>query len=85
MSKFLEVATAYVTCLRQNVGTVNSNQTAQLIDDNLMEIAVNCEEDLIKAAETLGKYSAAITGQAAIYENSYQKTMSEPMPKSLTK
>jgi len=84
-AKYKEVATAYVTWLRQNVGTVNSNQTAQLIDDNLMEIAVSCEEDLIKAAETLGKYSAAITGQAAIYENSYQKTMSEPMPKSLTK
>ena len=84
-AKYKEVATAYVTWLRQNVGTVNSNQTAQLIDDNLMEIAVSCEEDLIKAAETLGKYSAAITSQAAIYENSYQKTMSEPMPKSLTK
>jgi len=84
-AKYKEVATAYVTWLRQNVGTVNSNQTAQLLDDHLMEIAVRCEEDLIKAAETLGKYSAAITSQAAIYENSYQKTMSEPMPKSLTK
>jgi hypothetical protein len=84
-AKYKEVATAYVTWIRQNVGTVNSNQTAQLLDDNLMEIALRCEEDLIKAAETLGKYSADITSQAAIYENSYQKTMSEPMPKSLTK
>ena len=84
-AKYKEVATAYVTWLRRNVGTVNSNQTAQLLDDHLMEIAVRCEEDLIKAAESLGKYSADITSQAAIYESSYQKTMSEPMPKSLTK
>ena len=50
-----------------------------------MEIAVRCEEELIKAAETLGKYSADITSHAAVYEKSYQKTMSEPMAKSLTK
>ena len=84
-AKYKEVATAYATWIRQNVGTVNSNQTAQLLDDSLMESAVKCEEDLIKAAETLGKYSSDITSQAAIYEQSYQKTMSEPMPKSLTK
>ena len=84
-AKYMEVATAYMTWIRQNVGTVNSNQTAQLLDDSLMESAVHCEEDLIKAAETLGKYSSDITSQAAIYEQSYQKTMSEPMPKSLTK
>jgi len=84
-AKYKEVATAYVTWLRQNVGTVNSNQTAQLLDDNLMEIAVRCEEELIKAAGNLGKYSADITSLAAVYENSYQKTMSAPLEKSLTK
>lgn len=84
-AKYKEVATAYVTWIRQNVGTVNSNQTAQLLDDSLMEIAVRCEEDLIKAAESLGKYSADITSQAAIYESSYQKTMSEPLAKPLAK
>ena len=33
-AKYKEVATAYVTWIRQNVGTVNSNQTAQLLDDS---------------------------------------------------
>ena len=84
-AKYKEVATAYVTWLRQNVGTVNSNQTAQLLDDGTMEIAVKCEEELIKAAENLGKYSSEITYLAAVYEGSYQKTMSEPLAKSLAK
>ncbi len=84
-AKYKEVATAYVTWLRQNVGTVNSNQTAQLLDDGTMEIAVMCEDELIKAAENLGKYSSEITYLAAVYESSYQKTMSEPLVKSLSK
>ena len=84
-AKYKEVATAYGTWLKQNMGTVNSNQTAQLLDDASMETAVRCEEELIKAAETLGKYSADITSLAAVYESSYQKTMSEPLEKSLTK
>jgi hypothetical protein len=84
-AKYKEVAAAYATWLRQNLGTVDSNQTAQLLDDSTMEVAVRCEEELITAAETLGKYSADITSLAAIYENSYQKTMSEPLAKSLAK
>jgi len=84
-AKYKEVATAYLTWLRQNLGTVNSNQTAQLLDDTTMEIAVRCEEELIKAAETLGKYSADMTSRAAVHENSYQKTMSQPLVKPLVK
>jgi len=80
-AKYKEVATAYVTWLRQNLGTVNSNQTAQLLDDSTMEIAVRCEEELIKAAENLGKYSSGATSNAAGYEKSYQQKMSEPLAK----
>ncbi len=79
-ARYKEVAAAYTTWLRQNMGGVTT-QTAQLLDDAGVQAAVSCEETLIEASEKLGKYSSDATSNAAQYESSYQIKMSEPLAK----
>ena len=80
-ARYKEVATAYAAWLRQNIGPVNT-QTAQLLDDGTVEMAVTCEEDLIGLAEGLAKYTERATADAAQWEQAYQKKMSEPVAHS---
>ncbi|MBI2680143.1 MAG: hypothetical protein HYX25_03935 [Candidatus Solibacter usitatus] len=77
--RYKEVAAAYNTLLRRLGGV--SSQTAQLLDDASVQAAVSCEERLIQASESLAKYSADVTSDAAHYERSYQSKMSEPLIK----
>jgi hypothetical protein len=79
-----EGAVAYTAWLRQNLGPLSS-QTAQMLDDATIEMAVGVEEDLIAVSENLAKYTAEATRYAAQYERSYQATMSEPAARPLTK
>jgi hypothetical protein len=81
-SRYKEVASAYSTWVRNSLGGVSS-QNAQLLDDATVIMAVKCEEELIKAAENLGKHSADATSLAAGTEKSYVQTMSEPLAKPL--
>lgn len=76
-AKTKEVAAAYTAWLKQNMGAVTT-QTAQILDDATIEVAVHCEEDLIGVSEDLAKYSGEATRHAAQYEWAYQKKMSEP-------
>jgi hypothetical protein len=78
-----EVAAAYAAWLKQNMGPVTS-QTAQLLDDAAVEMAVQCEEELIGLSENLAKYTERVTTDAARYEQAYQKRMSEPLAKPFT-
>jgi hypothetical protein len=80
-ARYKEVATAYAAWLRQNMGPVNT-QTAQLLDDGTVEMAVTCEDDLIGLAEGLAKYTERATADAAQWEQAYQKKMSEPVAHS---
>jgi hypothetical protein len=75
-SQYKEVAANYTAWLKKNLGPV-SNQTAQLLDDSTVEMAVDCEEQLIGLSEDLAKYTAEATRYAAQYEWSYQKKMSD--------
>ncbi len=79
-ARYKEVATAYSNWLRGS-GGVNT-QTAQLLDDASVQIAVRMEEQLIQVSESLGKYSSGATSNAAQYEQAYQVRMSEPLVKS---
>ena len=83
-AQYKEVAAAYTTWLKQNLGPL-SNQTAQILDDATVEMAVSCEEDLIGLSENLAKYTAEATRHAAQYERSYQAKMSEPAARPFTK
>ena len=83
-AQYKEVAAAYTTWLKQNLGALSS-QTAQMLDDATVEMAVSCEEDLIGLSENLAKYTAEATRDAAQYERSYQAKMSEPAARPFTK
>jgi len=76
-AQYKEVAAAYEAWFKQNLGPINS-QTAQLLDDATVEMAVHCEEELIGLSESLAKYTERATTDAAQYEQAYQKKMSEP-------
>jgi hypothetical protein len=76
-ARYKEIAAAYTAWLKQSLGSVNS-QTAQLLDDASVELAVHCEEDLIGLSEKLAQYTTEATRHAAQYEWSYQKKMTEP-------
>lgn len=79
-ARYKEVVTSYKTWIGKNIKGVN-NQTAQLVDDGNMEIALKVEEQLIKVAESLAKFTSDATFNAATYEQSYQRKMSEPLVK----
>ena len=74
-ARYKEVAKDYATWLR-GMGGVGS-QTAQLVDDAGVQMAVQMEEELIHVAENLGKYSSDATLNAAAWEQNYQVRMSE--------
>lgn len=79
-AQYKEVAAAYAAWVKQNLGPVTT-QTAQLLDDATVELAVHCEEELIGLTESLAKYTERTTTDAAQYEQAYQKKMSEPLAK----
>ena len=76
-AQFKQVATDYAGWVKKNLGLV-TNETAQLLDDSKVEMALDCEEQMIGLSEDLAKYTAESTRQAAYYEWAYQKKMSEP-------
>jgi hypothetical protein len=75
-SQYKEVAANYTAWLKKNLGPVSS-QTAQVLDDATVEMAVDCEEQLIGLSEDLAKYTAEATRDASQHEWAYQKKMSE--------
>ena len=83
-AQYKGVAAAYAAWLKQNLGPV-TNQTAQLLDDATVEIAVSCEEELIGASEKLAQYTTEATRYAAQHEWWYQKKMSEPAARAASK
>ena len=83
-ARYKAVAAAYTAWLKRNLGTLSS-ETAQVLDDATVEMAVSVEEDLIGLSENLAKYTAKATEHAAQYEQSYQKRMSEPPARPFTK
>jgi hypothetical protein len=83
-ARYKEAAAAYTAWLKQNLGPLSS-QTAQVLDDATVEMAVGVEEDLIAVSENLARYAAEATRYAAQYERSYQARMSEPAARPLTK
>jgi hypothetical protein len=83
-ARYKEVAAAYTAWLKQSLGTLSS-ETAQVLDDATVEMAVGIEEDLIGLSENLAKYTAEATRYAAQYERSYQDRMSEPAARPFTK
>src|SRR2546426_6903461 len=74
--RYKEGAATYTAWLKKNLGPVSS-QTAQLLDDATVEMALQCEEQLIGLSEDLAKYTAEATRYAAQHEWLYQKKMSE--------
>jgi hypothetical protein len=83
-ARYKEAAAAYTAWLKQNLGPLSS-QTAQVLDDATVEMAVGVEEDLIAVSENLARYAAEATRYAAQYERSYQAKMSEPAARPFTK
>ena len=83
-ARYKAVAAAYTAWLKRNLGTLSS-ETAQVLDDATIEMAVSVEEDLIGLSENLAKYTAKATEHAAPYEQSYQMRMSEPPARPFTK
>lgn len=83
-AQYKEVAAAYTAWLKQNLGTLSS-ETAQVLDDATVEMAVSVEEELIALSENLARYTAEATRNAAHYERSYQDRMSEPAARPFTK
>jgi hypothetical protein len=83
-ARYKEVAAAYTAWLKRNLGTLSS-ETAQVLDDATVEMAVGLEQDLIGLSENLAKYTAEATQYAAQYERSYQMRMSEPPARPFTK
>ena len=83
-ARYKEAAAAYTAWLKQNLGPLTS-QTAQVLDDATIEMAVGVEEDLIAVSENLARYTAESTRYAAQYERSYQVRMSEPVARPFTK
>jgi hypothetical protein len=77
-ARYKEIAAAYSAWLRQSLGGVN-NQTAQLLDDATVQMALKFEEQLIDASDSLANYSSDATRRAAQYEQDYQIKMSEPL------
>jgi len=75
-AQYKDVAANYTAWLKKNLGPVNS-QTAQALDDATVEMAVQCEEQLIGLSEDLATYTADATRYAAQHEWAYQKKMSE--------
>jgi hypothetical protein len=75
-AQYKEVAANYTAWLKKNLGPVSS-QTAQMLDDATVKMAVDCEEQLIGLSEDLAKYTAEATRYAAQHEWSYQKKMNE--------
>jgi len=75
-ARYKEGAATYAAWLKKNLGPVSS-QTAQLLDDATVEMALQCEEQLIGLSEDLAKYTADATRYAAQHEWLYQKKMSE--------
>jgi hypothetical protein len=83
-ARYKEVAAAYTAWLKQSLGTLSS-ETAKVLDDATVEMAVGLEEDLIGLSENLAKYTAEATRDAAQYERSYRVRMSEPTARPFTK
>jgi hypothetical protein len=83
-ARYKEVAAAYTAWLKHNLGTLSS-ETAQVLDDATVEMAVSVEEDLIGLSESLAKHTAEATQYAAQYERFYQMRMSEPPARPFTK
>jgi len=83
-ARYKEAAAAYTAWLKQNLGPLSS-QTAQVLDDATVEMAVDVEQDLIAVSENLARYAAEATRYAAQYERSYQARMSEPAARPFTK
>ena len=77
---YKEVAASYSAWLKRSLGPVTS-QNAQLLDDATVEMAVQCEEDVLGQSEKLAQYTQEATGHAAQFEAAYQKKMSEPPAK----
>ena len=75
-AQYKEGAATYTAWLKKNLGPVSS-QTAQLMDNATVEMALQCEEQLIGLSEDLSKYAAEATRYAAQHEWLYQKKMSE--------
>jgi hypothetical protein len=77
-AQYKQAAADYAAWARKSLGPM-SNQTAQILDDSTVEVAISCEEQLIEMADDLGKYTKRATTEAAYREQAYQKTMSEPL------
>jgi hypothetical protein len=77
---YKEVAASYNAWLKRSLRPANS-QTAQLLDDGTVEMAVQCEEDLLGQSEKLAQYTQEATTHAAQYESAYHKKMSGPTVK----
>jgi len=71
-TQYKEVASAYAAWLHQNIGRINTSMADPLRNTNTELNAAGFEDGLIGLSETLAKYTANATRDAAMYENNYQ-------------
>jgi hypothetical protein len=74
-TQYKEVASAYSTWLKQNLSRINTSMADPLRNTNTELAAAGYEDGLIGLSETLAKYTANATRDAAMYENNYQEKL----------
>ena len=75
-AKYKELAASYADWLKQAPGAA-SNASANLVNDASADLGLQCEQELIKRAESLRKFHESATRDAAYYEQLYQKKLTE--------
>ena len=75
-AKYKELAASYADWLKQAPGAAR-NSSASLVNDTSTDLALECEQEFIKRAESLRKYHEGTTKDAAYYEQLYQKKLTE--------
>jgi hypothetical protein len=75
-AKYKEMAASYAAWLKQGA-VASSNASVNLVSNASANLALECEEELIKLAEKLRKFHEEKTRDAAYSEQNYQKVMTE--------